>query len=62
MITSSTWRKDSPNPLVKTHIANLHPSEDEKSTLGQHIASTQFQDCNHKGDSDKTMDEESCEP
>lgn len=42
---------------MKTHADNLHPSEDEKSTLTQHIASVQFEYYNSKDESDKTMEE-----
>lgn len=40
---------------MKTHVENLHPSEDEKSTLKQHIASIQFEDYNSKDDSDEWL-------
>ena len=40
-----------------SHVENLHPSEDEKSTLKQHIASVQFEDYNSKDDSDETINE-----
>lgn len=55
LITGNILHKHSPNRLVKTRIENLHPSEDEKSTLKPCIVSRQFEECNIKIDSDKTM-------